>query len=381
MARLLLILLPAVGCSVSGNGLGSHADASDGPRKTSDVPPEATGDASPTLPEANSDGIPSPPEAGRADLAPLDLADSSPDRAPSPDVPGPGPDLLAQDFPPVGDVPLGFEVQIVPDTIQAKDGNDAPPAVDLDGPANVPLDGPALDRAPLDTPKLDVAPEAVPPDLPLTVDLPSPDLPPPDLAPLPTSDWVIDNTTSIDGQAPTVMGTPTVTAMDAGRAVCFDGTADGLLFDTNPIQGMQAFTVQTLVYPEIAGNPQPRVIHLGGPGANDDRLVIQMRPDGASNWHLLVGFYWNGTNTTIEDTAAIHPSNQWYWLAVTYDGQTARVYVNGVLEDSTNLIFGPMAAGSMSLATRQNGANYFPGCMREVEFFNTALAATKLHVP
>ena len=107
--------------------------------------------------------------------------------------------------------------------------------VDLDGPANVPLDGPALDRAPLDTPKLDVAPEAVPPDLPLTVDLPSPDLPPPDLAPLPTSDWVIDNTTSIDGQAPTVMGTPTVTAMDAGRAVCFDGTADGLLFDTNPI--------------------------------------------------------------------------------------------------------------------------------------------------
>jgi hypothetical protein len=198
---------------------------------------------------------------------------------------------------------------------------------------------------------------------------------------LPTSDWVVDNTTSIAGYTPTVMGTPTVTPMDAGTALCFDGTSDGLLFATNPIQGMQQFTIETLVYPEIAGAAQPRILHLGGPGANDARLVIQMRPDGATSWHLLVGFFWGTLSTTIEDTTAIHPSNQWYWLAVTYDGQTARLYVNGVLEKSTALTFGPMAAGSMSLAARQTAANFFPGCIRDVEFFNTALPAAELHAP
>jgi hypothetical protein len=40
-----------------------------------------------------------------------------------------------------------------------------------------------------------------------------------------------------------------------------------------------------------------------------------------------------------------------------------------------------MAAGSMSLAARQTEANFFPGCIREVEFFDSALAAAELHAP
>ncbi len=385
-ACLVLLLLPAAGCSVSGNGLGSRLDASDGPVRPSDARLETTPDAYLAPSEANPDRSPVLAEAGLADLALKDVADTSPDRAPTPDIPSPGPDLVSQDSRPAGDAPVSFEVQVAPDAIPSLDGTDAPQPAEPDGPSTVPVDGPVLDSvrldaAPLDTAPPDHAPADVAPDLPIRVDLARPDLPPPDLAPLPTSDWVVDNTTSIAGYTPTVMGTPTVTPMDAGTAVCFDGTTDGLLFATNPIQGMQQFTIQTLVYPEIAGTAQPRILHLGGSGANDARLVIQMRPDGATSWHLLVGFFWGTVSTTIEDTTAIHPSNQWYWLAVTYDGQTARQYVNGVLEDSMALTFGPMAAGSMSLATRQNGANYFPGCMRDVEFFNTALAAAQLHRP
>lgn len=385
-ACLALLLLPAAGCSVSGNGLGSRLDASDGRTKPADARPETTPDAAPASLEANPDRSPLPPEAGLADLAAKDVVDASPDRAPPLDSPSPGPDLVSQDSTPPADAPVAFEVQVAPDAIPSLDGVDAPQPAERDGPTTVPVDGPARDTAPpdaapLDTAPPDLAPADVAPDLPIRVDLARPDLPPPDLAPLPTSDWVVDNTTSIAGHTPTVMGTPTVTPMDAGTAVCFDGTTDGLLFATNPIQGMQQFTIQTLVYPEIAGTPQPRILHLGGPGANDARLVIQMRPDGATSWHLLVGFFWGTVSTTIEDTASIHPSNQWYWLAVTYDGQTARVYVNGVLEDSMALTFGPMAAGSMSLAARQTAANFFPGCMRDVEFFNTALAAAQLHKP
>jgi hypothetical protein len=39
--------------------------------------------------------------------------------------------------------------------------------------------------------------------------------------------------------------------------------------------------------------------------------------------------------------------------------------------------FGPMPAGSTSLGTRQNGQCFFPGCMREVDFYNSALLASQ----
>jgi hypothetical protein len=385
-ACLALLVLPAAGCSVSGNGLGSRLDASDGPVRSSDAKLDMTLDAYTAQLEANPDRSPVPAEAGLADLAPKDVTDTSPDRAPPLDSPSPGRDLGSEDASPTGDAPVAFEVEIAPDAIPSLDGNDEPLPAEPDAPATIAVDGPALDSVPLDAAPVDTVPPDLAradlaPDLPIRVDLARPDLPPPDLAPLPTSDWVVDNTTSIAGYTPTVMGTPTVTPMDAGTALCFDGTSDGLLFATNPIQGMQQFTIETLVYPEIAGAAQPRILHLGGPGANDARLVIQMRPDGATSWHLLVGFFWGTLSTTIEDTTAIHPSNQWYWLAVTYDGQTARLYVNGVLEKSTALTFGPMAAGSMSLAARQTAANFFPGCIRDVEFFNTALPAAELHAP
>jgi hypothetical protein len=143
---------------------------------------------------------------------------------------------------------------------------------------------------------------------------------------------------------------------------------------------MQKFTIQTLVYPEFTGTDDPRLIHLGDSVGNTPRLVIQMRANALGTWHAYVSFYRNNLPTKLEATTN-HASNQWYWLAVTYDGQTASVYVNGVLETSDTLTFGPMVAGSTSLGTRQNGQYYFPGCMREVEFFNSALPASQLSKP
>ena len=203
------------------------------------------------------------------------------------------------------------------------------------------------------------------------------------MAPQPTVNWVVDNTTSIGGFTPTLMGAPTATTTDVGTAVCFDGTQDGMLLGTNPILGMQRFTIETLVFPEFPGTLEPRVIYIGDTNNNNPRLALQMRSDTSGTWHFYVSFYWAGVNTTLEGTTTSfpHPSNQWYWLAVTYDGQTARMYVNGVLEDSTNLTFGPMTTGSTTLGSRPSGQYYFPGCMRDVQFFNRALPASQLNKP
>jgi len=377
---LVLLTLPAAGCGVSGSGLGNRPDtAADASKPAPDTKPVVKLDAE-AGPETNS----SLPDVAAGETAPRDTRDAGPA-----DIAQASADMLLGDSGPVADAPIASEVQttpdasVVPDAPIIDDGNGDSLPPQIDGRVTISVDGsdvPVLDAAPIDSPRFDLAPLDQGPDRPPIADVPT-DLLSPDLAPQPTSNWVIDSTTSIGGFTPTVTGSPTVTAMDAGTAVCFDGTQDALFLDTNPILGMQRFTIETLVYPELTGTSEPRLIHIGDAGNNTPRLVLQLRADASGTWHAYVGFLWAGVTTNVEDTAFTHPSDQWYWLAVSYDGQTARVYVNGVLESTTNLAFGPMTAGSTSLATRQNGQYYFPGCMRDVEFFNSALPESQLEKP
>jgi len=369
IVSLSLLTLSGTGCQVSGSGLGGQRDAADGPQHALDGGP--TYDASTLPPETGVDRDQGLSVDGVADRTPDTVlwkaAESGSDHVSSPADATPGLDLALRDANPVADVPFEFEVETSPD------GPLLPPP--LDGPVALAVDGPGVDTVPADSTLPDLAPADQ------AQDLPGPDRSPADVAPQPTVNWVVDNTTSIGGFTPTVLGSPTVTTMDAGTAVCFDGTMDGLVLATNPIQGMQRFTVETLVYPEFTGTLEPRLIHIGGSSAMSARLGIQMHANPSGTWHALIGFFSAGIETDIEDTAYNHPANQWYWLAVTYDGQTARVYVNGVLENSFDLTFNPMPAGSTSLGTRQNGQYYFPGCMRDVEFFNSALPASQLEKP
>jgi hypothetical protein len=367
---LVLTTLPTAGCGVSGNGLGNRSDAAvDASKQALDDRAEVAFDADLSRLEVKPETDSSLPDGVPGEATPRDARDASPDQF--------------ADTPIVSEVQTAPEVPAFPDAPSVSDGNQDSLSPQIDGPATVPVDGsdvPVPDTAPLDSPRLDLTPVDQATDLAVIADVPR-DLAPPDLAPQPTSNWVIDNTTSIGGFTPTVTGTPTVTAMDAGTAVCFDGTKDALFLNTNPIVGMQRFTIETLVYPELTGTSEPRLIHIGDAGNNSPRLIVQTRSDATGRWHVYVGFQWAAITTNIEDTTFLHPSNQWYWLAVTYDGQTARVYVNGVLENSSDLAFGPMTAGTTSLAARQNGQYYFPGCMRDVEFFNSALPASQLEKP
>ena len=391
------LTLLATGCDVSSSGLGSRFDAADGPKRALDAESERIPDAGSLLPEAGHDEVPDSPPDGTpnpaTDAVLWDSTGASSDDVSVPDGAAASLDAVLEDAQPLADVPFVFEVKtptdvpLVRDTQAGQDGQGGADGIDgalhppIDGPVTLPVDGPALDSAPVDSTPPDSAPQDQAQDPPVVPDLPAPDLAPADVGPQPTINWVIDNTTSIGGFTPTVLGSPTVTAMAAGTAVCFDGTRDGLLLATNPIQGMQRFTIETLVYPEFTGTSTPRLIHIGGSAATSPRIILQMVGGASGAWHALIGFYSAGAQTDLEDTTYSHPSNQWYWLAVTYDGQTARVYVNGVLENSSTFTFNPMAAGSTSLGTRLNGQYYFPGCMRDVEFFNSALPASQLDKP
>jgi hypothetical protein len=410
----------ALGCGVDSKGLGHQSDAADAAKLFSDARPAEVRPA-----DGREGAVPSP-DAQTVDGLRTDAAVGGPDV--SAEVAGGSLDLRASDATPTADGLLqGTDVHPSPDLL-AKDleadhagssGDDAPIVVPTDvlvvdsaSPDGMPVDSASAELEPPDAPvPVDMfsvdgqAPDSAKPDL--ALDLPrdlapdlgpdvSPDLRPdlgpdlaldmlPDVGPTPTKEWIIDNTSSIGGNAPTVLGAPTVTALDAGTALCFDGTQDGLQLSTNPVQGMAQFTIETLVYPELNSAGTPRVFYIADPATANpvNRMALQVVSTAAGNWHLLMSFSWNGILTNIEDTANTYPSGQWYWLALTYDGQTARIYVNGVLAKSAALTFGPMGTASIFLATRQNGqaGQFFPGCMRDIEFFDTALPAAQLRSP
>ena len=58
---------------------------------------------------------------------------------------------------------------------------------------------------------------------------------------------------------------------------------------------------------------------------------------------------------------------------VTFDGQTMKHYVDGVLEQSGDVAFKPLAAGRTSVGVRQNRVFWFKGRIRQIRIIPQAL--------
>ena len=73
-------------------------------------------------------------------------------------------------------------------------------------------------------------------------------------------------------------------------------------------------------------------------------------------------------------------TGQWYHVAATWDGATAKLYVNGVLDNSP----GTARVGTIATDTRplyiggRAGADYFDGMLRDVRIYNRTLTASEL---
>jgi len=97
-----------------------------------------------------------------------------------------------------------------------------------------------------------------------------------------------------------------------------------------------------------------------------------------TGWKAHIRLEETGTET-IEWTDGRPLLNEWYHLAMTYDGSILKLYVNGQLNNSRNV------PGTLHINSRtasigsDNGAQkFFNGLIDEVKFFNTALNQTEI---
>ena len=89
-------------------------------------------------------------------------------------------------------------------------------------------------------------------------------------------------------------------------------------------------------------------------------------------------FYDAGRTVTGEGTAAL-VSGTWYHAAVTWDGTTVRLYLNGVEEDNwAERSLSTPSADTFQIGCHSSGFRHFDGVLDDVRLHSRALCADEV---
>ncbi|HXH06098.1 MAG TPA: LamG domain-containing protein, partial [Vicinamibacterales bacterium] len=73
-------------------------------------------------------------------------------------------------------------------------------------------------------------------------------------------------------------------------------------------------------------------------------------------------------------------ADTWYHLAATYDGETLRAYVNGVLVTANTAPAGPpdVETAPLTFGRHANASQYFTGIVDDIHIYHRALDAAEI---
>jgi hypothetical protein len=175
-----------------------------------------------------------------------------------------------------------------------------------------------------------------------------------------------------NGNMGTISGATWTTAGKFGGALVFNGTnAKVTIPNTSLLQLTTAMTLEAWVKPSKVTSVWRDVIYKG-----DDNYFLEA--SSTNNSRPAGGGTFNGSYADMFGTAAL-AVNTWTHLAVTYDGATLRLYVNGVQVSSRaqtgNLVTStnPLQIGGNSIY-----GSYFQGTIDEVRVYNRALSPSEI---
>jgi hypothetical protein len=192
--------------------------------------------------------------------------------------------------------------------------------------------------------------------------------------------WELNTTNNLGGYATQVLGAPRLIETPQGKAMEFDGQQDGIIVDTNPLAGMERFTLEVIFRPDAGGPKEQRFVHLQEAGG-ENRILIETRLTGDSRWFLDTFIRSGETNQTLYAEKFLHPVGEWYQAALVFDGREMRHYVNGIQEMSALIQYQPMKPGQISLGVRLNRVFWFKGAIRAVRFTHDVLAPVNFLKP
>ena len=192
--------------------------------------------------------------------------------------------------------------------------------------------------------------------------------------------WTFDRLDKLGSHPAKVEGSPRVIDTPLGKAVEFDGVDDAIFLDVHPLAGAETFTWEVIFRPYSGGAREQRFFHLQEDGAQT-RLLFETRLTG-SQWYLDSFAHSASASRALMDPEKLHPLDQWYHVAMVYDGKEFRNYVNGRLQGSAQIRLTPQGPGRASAGVRINRVDYFKGAIRLARMTRSALSAERfLKVP
>ena len=170
----------------------------------------------------------------------------------------------------------------------------------------------------------------------------------------------------------TLSGASRTSAGRFGRALSFDGVDDWVTVpDSAFLDATSALTMEAWVRPTALGGWRSVLLKETAGG-----LAYSLYADDNAPWpatYINVGGFQAVTGT------APVALNAWTHLAVTYDGATIALYVNGALAGSRSMS-GPIATSAAPLRIGGNAVwgEYFSGLIDEVRIYNRALSPAEI---
>ena len=191
----------------------------------------------------------------------------------------------------------------------------------------------------------------------------------------PVEIWRLDNLTRIGGHSVTVMGAPRIVTTDIGPAAEFNGSSDGLLIETNPIAGLEQFTLDVVFQPADDGQEEQRFLHIEESGTGN-RALVELRMNPGGTWSLDTYLRTGETGLTLLDRGLTHPASRWHVATLVYDGKMMAHHINGARELSGEIAFSPLKDGRTSIGVRQNRVSWFKGRIHSIRFTRHARPST-----
>lgn len=190
--------------------------------------------------------------------------------------------------------------------------------------------------------------------------------------------WRLSDLAKVGEFPTTIEGAPRVTTGPHGPAIEFDGKRDGLFLAPSTLRDAKVFTIEILFRPDEGGPAEQRFFHLQDKGGA--RAMIETRLDGRGHWWLDT-FLTSGApkaGVALIDATRVHPTGEWTWVALRYDGQRVAHFVNGTKELEQPARFTAFGECLLSLGVRQNKVYWFKGAIAEVRLHDRALPDEQL---
>lgn len=193
------------------------------------------------------------------------------------------------------------------------------------------------------------------------------------LLPQKTVTWKINNLKKIGGHKLEVLGNPQIIKTDKGKAILFNGIDDGIFIPSNPLADANEFTIEAIFRPDEGGEKEQRWLHIEDTENVESRALLETRLVG-KEWFVDT-FLKSGENRLAHYAENFkHPLNQWFHVAMVFDGKEMRHYVNGKLELAGAINIKPFGKGITSIGVRQNKVYWFKGAVRIARFTNQAIS-------